>query len=285
MVFSDTLSATVSNTGDGASASTTLRYYRSSDATISSSDTEVGTDAVGALAASGTSDESVGLTAPSSADTYYYGACVDAVTGESSTTNNCSAAVQVTVTEPPSQAASVEVTAPQEWAPVGGTVRYSARVLNSDSVEVSGYSISWSSSDTEKATVDANGLVTAIAIGEATITATAGETSGAAAARSVGSDSGTTMSPARELSCSLGMDVVTPVARIVFSPDSLSFDEVGAWETVTATSMTRTTTTCGPRTGAGVPQTLKWLKCTRGDSRPRLRPGYNRLEREPPRDP
>ena len=31
------------------------------------------------------------------------------------------------------------------------------------------------------------------------------------------------------------MDVVTPVARIEFSPSSLSFDAVGIWETVTAT--------------------------------------------------
>ena len=98
-----TLSATVSNDGDGAAAATTLRYYRSADATISSSDTQVGTDAVGALAAGGTSDESVALTAPSTAGTYYYGACVDAVTGESSTTNNCSSSVTVTVTEPEPQ--------------------------------------------------------------------------------------------------------------------------------------------------------------------------------------
>ena len=98
-----TLSATVTNTGDGASVSTTLRYYRSEDATISSSDTQVGTDAVGALAAGGTSDESVALTAPSTAGTYYYGACVDAVTGESSTTNNCSSSVTVTVAEPEPQ--------------------------------------------------------------------------------------------------------------------------------------------------------------------------------------
>ena len=42
-----TPSATVSNTSDGASAPTTLRYYRSADATISSSDTQVRTDAVG----------------------------------------------------------------------------------------------------------------------------------------------------------------------------------------------------------------------------------------------
>ena len=95
-----TLSATVTNSGDGASAATTLRYYRSADATISSSDTQVGTDAVGALAAGGTSDESVALTAPSTAGTYYYGACVDVVTGESSTTDNCSSSVTVTVTEP-----------------------------------------------------------------------------------------------------------------------------------------------------------------------------------------
>ena len=94
-----TLSATVSNTGDGASVATTLRYYRSTDATITTSDTAVGTDAVGVLAAAGTSAQSVSLTAPSTADTYYYGACVDAVTDESDTTNNCSASVRVTVSE------------------------------------------------------------------------------------------------------------------------------------------------------------------------------------------
>ena len=96
-----TLSATVRNSGDGGSAATTLRYYRSTDATITGTDTQVGTDAVGALAASGTSDESIGLTAPASVGTYYYGACVDAVTGESDTSNNCSDAVTVTVGAPP----------------------------------------------------------------------------------------------------------------------------------------------------------------------------------------
>ena len=96
-----TLSATVENAGDGASAATTLRYYRSTDATISGSDTEVGTDAVGGLSAGGTSGESIGLTAPSTAATYYYGACVDSVTGESDATNNCSGSVQVTVSAPP----------------------------------------------------------------------------------------------------------------------------------------------------------------------------------------
>ena len=86
-----TLSATVRNQGSSASAdATTLRYYRSTDATITTSDASVGTDAISTLAAFGASDQSIDLTAPSDAGTYYYGACIDTVTGESSTTNNCS---------------------------------------------------------------------------------------------------------------------------------------------------------------------------------------------------
>ena len=101
-----TLSATVRNDGNGAAAATRLRYYRSTDATITTSDTQVGTDAVAGLAASGSGRESVGLTAPASAGTYYYGACVDTVADESDTTNNCSTSVQVNVlaAEPEMQA-------------------------------------------------------------------------------------------------------------------------------------------------------------------------------------
>jgi hypothetical protein len=94
-----TLRATVRNRGSGASAPSRLVYYRSADSTISTSDTQVGTDQVGGLAASGTSNESIDLTAPSSAGTYYYGACVDPVSGESDTGNNCSGAAVVTVAE------------------------------------------------------------------------------------------------------------------------------------------------------------------------------------------
>ena len=92
-----TLSAAVRNQGNGRSASTTLRYYRSTDETISTSDTEVGTDTVSALTPAGASDGSISLTAPSTAGTYYYGACVDPVSGESNSQNNCSTAVRVTV--------------------------------------------------------------------------------------------------------------------------------------------------------------------------------------------
>ena len=92
-----TLSATVRNQGAGQSAATTLRYYRSTDATITTGDTEVGTDAVSALAASSTSNQSIILTAPSTAGAYYYGACVDPVSGESNAGNNCSNSSMVTV--------------------------------------------------------------------------------------------------------------------------------------------------------------------------------------------
>ena len=93
------LRATVRNAGTGGSTATTLRYYRSTDATITTGDTEVGTDAVSALAAGETSSSVLTLTAPSTAGTYYYGACVDAVSGESDTGNNCSSAVRVTVSD------------------------------------------------------------------------------------------------------------------------------------------------------------------------------------------
>ena len=96
-----TLSATVRNQGAARSASTTLRYYRSSDSTISTGDTEVGTDSVSGLSGGGSGLESVRLTAPASSGTYYYGACVEPVSGESEPGNNCSAGVTLTVTSAP----------------------------------------------------------------------------------------------------------------------------------------------------------------------------------------
>ena len=95
-----TLNATVHNQGDEQAAATMLHYYRSNNATITSSDTEVGTDAVGALDASATSAASITLTTPTSVSAevgIYYGACVASVSGESNTDNNCSSAVKITV--------------------------------------------------------------------------------------------------------------------------------------------------------------------------------------------
>ena len=92
-----TLQTTVRNQGSGQAAATILHYYQSIDAIISSSDTRVGSEAVGPLNASSRSVESINLHAPSSVGTYYYGACVASVSGESNTENNCSRAVRVTV--------------------------------------------------------------------------------------------------------------------------------------------------------------------------------------------
>ena len=94
------LNTTVQNQGIGESDSTALRYYRSSDATISGSDAEVGTDSVSSLNADGTETGNISLTAPLAAGTYYYGVCVDSVAGESDTNNNCSQSVTITVQQP-----------------------------------------------------------------------------------------------------------------------------------------------------------------------------------------
>ena len=114
------MSATVRNQGTGQAAATTLRYYRSTNATITDIDTEVGTDAVGVLAASRTSAESISLTAPSSVGTYYYGACVESVSDETDTGNNCSAAVTVTVGAAPAPDLVVEAPTVSNSTPTAG---------------------------------------------------------------------------------------------------------------------------------------------------------------------
>ena len=120
---------------------------------------------------------------------------------------------------------------------MGDTVTYSARVLDSEGEEMSGYTFSWSSSDTTKATVDSSGVVTAVAVGEATISASASATASATVkASSSARNFGTAASNSRStLSGSYKIFVVKPVARIELSPSSLSFHAVGVWETVTAT--------------------------------------------------
>ena len=101
-----TLRTTVRNSGDGPAPAATLRYYRSADSTITTGDAEVETDRVRYLDPLETDDESERLTAPDDAGAYYYGACVDWVTDESNTANNCSSGVRVTVEQTNPAAAS-----------------------------------------------------------------------------------------------------------------------------------------------------------------------------------
>ena len=225
-----TLSVTVENDGEGQSDATTLRYYSSSDSAITASDTPLDTDAVAALAAAGSSRQSVDLAAPGTAGMYYYGACVDAVTNESDTANNCSTSVAVTVPEAQQQeASSVEISAEDDkiWAPVGDTVDLSARVLDDDGEEVTGTTVTWSSSDTTVATVSSSGVMTAVGEGTATLTATVTVSS---------SSTQSAMAKSEEtVSASVDMEVVKRASRVEIAPASLSFDTVRQTKTLTAT--------------------------------------------------
>ena len=93
------LTFAVSNRGNGRSTGTTIRYYISSDAIIPSGDTEIANDPVSALGVNEGELKSISSTFPTSPGHYYYGACVDAVSGESNQHNNCSEAVPVVVRE------------------------------------------------------------------------------------------------------------------------------------------------------------------------------------------
>ena len=95
------LYATLRNSGTGESAATTVRYYRSTDDVISTADTQLGRANRNPLAPNATLRRYLLVTAPTTPGTYYYGVCVDSVTDESDTANNCSQAVSVTVTAPP----------------------------------------------------------------------------------------------------------------------------------------------------------------------------------------
>jgi hypothetical protein len=91
------INATVQNAGDASSGSSTLRYYRSTNSAISTSDVQLGTDYVAGLGIGSTSAES-GTFTMSSPGTYWIGACVDTVSYENPTTNQCSVGRQIVVT-------------------------------------------------------------------------------------------------------------------------------------------------------------------------------------------
>ena len=92
-----TLTATVRNIGASSSTATTLRWYLSTDAAIGTTDTPAGTKAVSTLEAGANATLMGTVTASMTTGTYYYGVCVDSVTGEYYTSDNCSSAVRVDV--------------------------------------------------------------------------------------------------------------------------------------------------------------------------------------------
>ena len=169
-----TLSATVRNDGDGTSAATTLRYYRSTDATIATSDTAVGTDAVAVLSASGSGSESGGSDSAVDAWNVLRRCAWDAVAGESDTTNNCSSSVQVDVENsappPPTTHPDLEVGTPtvnDDSPETGGSFTLSATVSNTGDGEAAAITLRYyrstdstiTTSDTEVGTDDLGGAL------------------------------------------------------------------------------------------------------------------------------
>ena len=95
------LYATLKNQGTTESTATTVRYYRSTDRVITTRDTQLSRANRNPLAPNATLRRYLTVTAPTAPGTYYYGVCVDSVTNESDTANNCSRAVSLTVTASP----------------------------------------------------------------------------------------------------------------------------------------------------------------------------------------
>ncbi len=92
------LTANIHNQGKADTLnSTTVRYYLSSDTTVSSNDQLLATGSVRHLTQGDSDKEELGVRAPSQPGQYYYFACVDSVTGEDDTGNNCSNCILINV--------------------------------------------------------------------------------------------------------------------------------------------------------------------------------------------
>ena len=92
------LNATVRNQGTVNAAAATARFYISSDQTLSSDDSEVQTVGINAINTGAlVSVQSAAIRAPWTSGVFYCFVCVDDVTNETDTTNNCSDPIQITI--------------------------------------------------------------------------------------------------------------------------------------------------------------------------------------------
>lgn len=94
------INATVFNQGGTAAPPTTIRFYVSTDSVISTTDTLLDTNPVPAIDFGLSSYQVSSSQAATSSDLYWVGACVDEVSEESETTNQCSSGVAITVFRP-----------------------------------------------------------------------------------------------------------------------------------------------------------------------------------------
>ena len=118
------------------------------------------------------------------------------------TSGSASGSATVTVAQ---QVSAVTVTpAEASFAALGDTVRLSAEALDANGQTVAGAGFSWATSEATVATVDESGLVTAVANGSATITATSGSASGSATVTVAQEVSAVTVTPAEASFAALG---------------------------------------------------------------------------------
>ena len=103
--------------------------------------------------------------------------------------------------------ASVEVSPSAQTIALGSTLQLTAEAFDENGDAVAGAEFSWESSDAAVATVDAGGLVTGVAAGMATITASAGEASGSAVVTVTQSVASVEVSPSVDELTALGQTV------------------------------------------------------------------------------
>ena len=126
------------------------------------------------------------------------------------TSGSASGSASVTVIQ---EASSVEVSPDSvEFTALGDTARLEATVLDANGSAVEGAVVAWSSADEGVATVDASGLVTAVGVGSAAVTATSGSASGSAS-----------------------VTVIQEASSVEVSPDSVEFTVLGDTARITAT--------------------------------------------------
>ncbi len=104
----------------------------------------------------------------------------EGVTTITASSGGASGAATITVVNVTGPVVSVEVSPSAETIGLGGTLQLMAEGFNEGGNAVAGAEFSWESSAAAIATVDASGLVTGVAEGVATVTASSGGTSGTA---------------------------------------------------------------------------------------------------------
>jgi hypothetical protein len=123
--------AVVLNKGSGATASTTVTYVLSANTSISRSDPALETETIPLLASGSRWVGSSRVVIKATPGTYWIGACIKVLPGETSKENNCSHGTELTILEDafPDLVADVGIASPALWA-LGDTIDLYAEVFN-----------------------------------------------------------------------------------------------------------------------------------------------------------